>query len=240
MKEVKDPVTRFREIFEFDESHARGKPLDDIPEGGNIPEIIPEAEAVIAKWNGIQSQLKELVTRFQIVETDIAKIEKEIATKKREQREESHQREMEEMEREERGKGEGKLQRHKLLEPLAEIPEYAILYSLKAERKSILKEAQSLEKEADKMQRLDDEVAYLQACSEFYILRQQEEVENRIAIEQATCFGREMGPTAHDKQFTKEKQTLFQWKQDAERLANLMTRKKEDRLKRHTTAASKS
>jgi hypothetical protein len=67
------------------------------------------------------------------------------------------------------------------------------------------------------MCKLSPEVAYLQACSEFYLLRQQEEVEGRIAVEQARVFKRKMGPTVNEKELLKEDQTLKEWRATADR-----------------------
>lgn len=72
--------------------------------------------------------------------------------------------------------------------------------------------------EARKMSSLPKEVAYLQACSEFYMARQQEEVEIRIAIEQANCFGRKMGASVNEIELRKEQDVLKEWKADALKL----------------------
>jgi Mitochondrial ribosomal protein S25 len=74
-----------------------------------------------------------------------------------------------------------------------------------------------LESKARKMCRLQPEVAYLQACSEFYLGRQQEETETRIAMEQAKVFRRKMGPTVNEREFEKEHLELKEWKVMAER-----------------------
>jgi len=238
MKEVKDPVTRHREIHEFDASQARGEPLDDIPQGGNIPELIPESDAVIARWNEIQPQLEEIQRQMKMM--------KEVAEAIREEIRKEIQIEALKLDRTSRwikkrlehARRDGRywremLQKIKLSKPLdAGTRREKILEILAAEAKMLKRKLPPIEKEAQKMQRLSREVAYLQACSEFYLLRQQEEVEHRIAIEQATCFGREMGPTAHDKQFVKESEALLVWSRDADRMAILTSRKRQERKKR--------
>ena len=79
-----------------------------------------------------------------------------------------------------------------------------------------------LEKQARKMCRLEPEVAYLQSCSEFYLLRQQEETETRIAVEQARAFQRPMGPSVNERELAKEGSALEEWKVAAEREQTLV------------------
>jgi hypothetical protein len=89
--------------------------------------------------------------------------------------------------------------------------------NLRAEIKHLSDEIHRLQKRSRKMCQLSPEVAYLQACSEFYMLRQQEEVETRIAIEQARLFRRRLGPTVNEKELEREQQTLRGWKAEAGR-----------------------
>src|SRR5436853_3220740 len=65
-----------------------------------------------------------------------------------------------------------------------------------------------LQKKVRKMTRLSPQRAYLQACSEFYLLRQQEEVEQRIANEQARAFGLTMVPSVNEREIEKEQAVL--------------------------------
>lgn len=88
--------------------------------------------------------------------------------------------------------------------------------------KSLSDKVHRLQKQSRKMSRLAPEVAYLQACSEFYLLRQQEEVEARIALEQARCFGRELAPTVNETELVKEQKTLREWKTIANRQFTLI------------------
>lgn len=105
-----------------------------------------------------------------------------------------------------------------------------VLTTLRDRIKSLSDKVHRLQKQSRKMSRLAPEVAYLQACSEFYLLRQQEEVEARIALEQARCFGREMAPTVNETELVKEQQTLREWKTIANRQFTLIdeARKKQD------------
>jgi Mitochondrial ribosomal protein S25 len=100
----------------------------------------------------------------------------------------------------------------------------------RAEIKHLSDQIHRLQKSSRKMCRLSPEVAYLQACSEFYMLRQQEEVETRIAIEQARLFRRHLGPTVNDKELEREQQALKGWKADAQRQYTMID---ELRSKRH-------
>jgi seryl-tRNA synthetase len=93
----------------------------------------------------------------------------------------------------------------------------ATLPSLRERIKHLSDQIHRLQKKMRKMSHLSPGVAYLQACSEFYMLRQQEEVEARIALEQARCFGRIMGPTVNESQLEKEQRMLRYWRKDADR-----------------------
>jgi len=94
-----------------------------------------------------------------------------------------------------------------------------ILYS---RRRTLKAKIMQLESKARKLCRLQPEVAYLQACSEFYLMRQQEETGTRIAMEQAKVFRRLMGPTVNEREFQKEHVALKDWKVAAEREQNLI------------------
>lgn len=98
----------------------------------------------------------------------------------------------------------------------------AQINELYSNRRTLKAKITQLETKARKMCRLQPEVAYLQACSEFYLLRQQEETETRIAMEQARVFRRVMGLTVNQREFQKEKVTLQKWKVSAEREQNLI------------------
>jgi len=93
---------------------------------------------------------------------------------------------------------------------------------LYSHRRTLKNKISQLESKARKMCRLQPEVAYLQACSEFYLLRQQEETETRIAMEQARVFRRVMGLTVNQREFQKEKVALQEWRVLAEREQTLI------------------
>lgn len=86
-----------------------------------------------------------------------------------------------------------------------------------------------LQKRVRKMSRLTPQVAYLQACSEFYMLRQQQEVEVRIAIEQARAFRLEMGQSVNEQEISREQAVLLEWKLDAQKRVDMMYSGKKDR-----------
>ena len=69
--------------------------------------------------------------------------------------------------------------------------------------------------------RISPQEAYLQACSEFYLLRQQEEMDVRMAIIQARAFGRKMGLTVNEKEIVREDRALQKWEGEAQRLKRL-------------------
>jgi hypothetical protein len=93
--------------------------------------------------------------------------------------------------------------------------------ALRSDKNFVRIQIHRLQKKLRRMQRLSYQEAYLQACSEFYLLRQQEEVETRIAIEQAKCFKRELGPSVNDIELMKEQRVLKQWQAKAERYHQL-------------------
>lgn len=81
-----------------------------------------------------------------------------------------------------------------------------------------------LQKKVRKMTRLSPQRAYLQACSEFYLLRQQEEVEQRIANEQARAFGLAMLPSVNEREIQKEQSVLSEWRGQAQKVQALQFR----------------
>ncbi len=81
-----------------------------------------------------------------------------------------------------------------------------------------------LQKKVRKMTRLSPQRAYLQACSEFYLLRQQEEVEQRIANEQARAFGLTMLPSVNEREIQKEHAVLSEWRGQAQKVQALQFR----------------
>ena len=91
------------------------------------------------------------------------------------------------------------------------------LNTLRQEIKYISVLIHRLQKRVRKMSGLSPQVAYLQACSEFYLLRQQEEVEIRIATEQARAFKLEMRPSVNEHEFSREQSVLHEWKKEAKK-----------------------
>jgi len=69
---------------------------------------------------------------------------------------------------------------------------------------------------------ISPQTAYLQACSEFYALRQQEEMDVRMAVIQANAFKRKIGPTTNEKESMREERVLMQWEREAQRLKKLV------------------
>jgi Mitochondrial ribosomal protein S25 len=95
------------------------------------------------------------------------------------------------------------------------------LLTMRDQKRALRIEIHRLQKKLRKMLRLSKEEAYLQACSEFYLLRQQEEVETRIAIEQARAFGRNLGASVNEIELRKEQKTLNEWHIKAKRVYEL-------------------
>jgi hypothetical protein len=92
------------------------------------------------------------------------------------------------------------------------------LTTLRQEIKSIDNLIHRSQKKIRKSSRLSLPRAYLLACSEFYLLRQQEEVEQRIANEQARLFGLTMLPTVNEREIQKEQSVLSEWRAQAQKV----------------------
>jgi hypothetical protein len=98
------------------------------------------------------------------------------------------------------------------------------LATLRQEIKSIDNLIHRSQKKIRKSTRLSLQRAYLLACSEFYLLRQQEEVEQRIANEQARAFGLTMLPSVNEREIQKEQSVLSEWRAQAQKIQALQFR----------------
>jgi hypothetical protein len=174
MQEVKPPTERYAEIHGFDESQARGRPCETLPEYGNIPEVNKEVDNILQTWNEITADLNNLLNHRQVLRDELKTL-------------------------------------------MAGKPDNGQVKELRDRVKFVGNQIHRSQRKTRKMCKLSPEVAYLQACSEFYLLRQQEEVEGRIAVEQARVFKRKMGPTVNEKELLKEDQTLKEWRATADR-----------------------
>jgi hypothetical protein len=214
MNELKSPIERFQEIYGFDESQARGRPCDTLPKYGNIPEAIA-SEVTAEEYRKIMRPLDSLSQRLKILEDEL----KILRTRRRALNQaiksftENH--------RDEKAISEDELKNQRIRITTLRNTDLAIDARL-TELKHIVPQVSTLEKRALRLCRISPEEAYLQACSEFYMLRQQEEVETRIAIEQARCFRRQLGPTVNEKELQKEQKVLSEWKAKAERQQTLL------------------
>jgi len=183
MRETKSPVDRYKEIHGFDESEARGRPLETLPRYGNIQEVNEDVDRILRTWNEITTELDNLIIHRQRFDQEL----KSLAA------EDSNSQDIKSRQDD-----------------------------LRARNKLIKIQIHRLQKKVRKMSRLSMQEAYLQACSEFYILRQQEETAIRIAIEQAKCFRREMGPTVNERELVKEQQVLKEWRHHADKHHTLL------------------
>jgi hypothetical protein len=232
MREANSPVEQFQEIHGFDESQARGRPCETLPKYGNIPEInneeeIPSTYARVTRDMKkleifqiiIQNEIKSLLGNVRILKefkhflylnkdaenislTDSAtraKWEKALGQCIKIQFDPIDRQEMNDH---------VKLALQETMESIA---------SYRERIPFVNRQIALLGKKAKAMRRLTPDVAYSLACSEFYMLRQQEEVETRIAVEQARCFKRKMGLSVNEAEMQKEQITLEEWKIQAER-----------------------
>lgn len=214
MNELKSPIERFQEIYGFDESQARGRPCDTLPKYGNIPEVIV-SEATAENYQKILGTLDSLFRHRKILEDEL-----KILRQRRRALNRAAKSFTERHQNENTIPGD-ELKKQRVRVTALRNTDLAVDTRLKR-LKYIVPQIPVLEKRALKMCKLSPEEAYLQACSEFYILRQQEEVETRIAIEQARCFRRQLGPTVNEKELQKEQKILSQWKAKAERQQTLL------------------
>ena len=237
-RELKTPDERYAEIYGFDESKARGRPTEHLEEYANIQENIKDYEDASQTYGQLTLQIETLTNLRDLLSSgwsrvgiyeflrdaydtpptlDLIKIrkklihlpsreyinsltissdiEKDIDAAYRQREEPSKAKKLSRMED---------------------------WYSCVPPRRDFTQRIVKLESRRRQLCRLTHEVAYLQACSEFYLLRQQEELETRIAIEQARCFRRKMGPTVNEMEMAKEQVTLNQWRASAERQQTLM------------------
>jgi Mitochondrial ribosomal protein S25 len=214
MNELKSPFERFQEIYGFDESQARGRPCDTLPKYGNIPETIA-SEARTEGYRKILQTLDSLSRHRKSLEEELKVLR---------QRRREHNRAAKpftENHPSEKAISKDELKKQRARVTAIRDTDLAIDTCL-MRLKYTVPQITALEKRALKMCRLSPEEAYLQACSEFYMLRQQEEVETRIGIEQARCFRRQLGPTVNEKELQKEQKILSQWKAKAERQQTLL------------------
>ena len=238
MREIKSPVERFREIHGFDESQARGRPCETLPKYGNIPEV--NSEGVLPwRYTRITREINRLQIYRTIIENKIKSILDDIALLKQIKHFLHQRKDLEKpvlikgsLTREKWAKALGQTSirislaskhRRKLHDRAKFVLQERIksIASYRERIPFINRQIVQLRKQAASMCRLTPEVAYLQACSEFYMLRQQEEVETRIAAEQARCFKRKMGPSVNEAEVQKEQIALEEWKIEAERYQRL-------------------
>lgn len=225
MNELKSPAERYQEIHGFDESQARGRPAPSLPKYGNIAETNPEAESMLQKWYEMGDQLVDLEHQRDLLLGQMKSIqeESESHTDLRETDEVREANKRASTPRTEETKPEKQLSKSES-ESEFELPQHKRkdLKRLESRKKNLETAIFKAQKRMRKACRISPDVAYLQACSEFYLLRQQEEVETRIAIEQAKCFGRQMGPTVNEKELEKEGKILKEWRAVAHRQYTLL------------------
>src|SRR5579859_196600 len=215
MGEERDPIERYQELYGFDEVNARGRPCQTLPRFGNIPadiKVSQSFEALKTSWNETHDALELLLRQSELLEDELPVAEE----MKRQLCELSKNRPrdgaaMNEIE------GEVMREMHVARTHVD---------SLLERRKEINVEINALKMKIQEMGRIKPEVAYLQACSEFYLLRQQEEVEAQISLEQARAFRRQMGPTVNEVELEREHRTLQDWRADAVRIFGLTWSKK--------------
>ena len=237
IREVKSPVERFQEIHGFDESQARGRPCETLPKYGNIPEINKE-KVIPVTYSRITRNINKLKVFRIIIENKIKSLRDNIVTFKEIKHFLEVNKDAEKpllitnpSTREKWEKVLGQPISMKFTagyrREMKDRVETALQETIKSvasyrERIPFInRQITLLGKQAKAMCRLTPEVAYLQACSEFYMLRQQEEVETRIAVEQARCFKRKMGPSVNEVELQKEQIALEEWKIEAERYQRL-------------------
>jgi hypothetical protein len=85
----------------------------------------------------------------------------------------------------------------------------------------LLRKAHSTRRSQAALCSITPQAAYLLACSEFYALRQQEEMDVRMGIIQARTFERKMGVTVNEKEVWREGRVLVKWEREANRLKKL-------------------
>lgn len=85
----------------------------------------------------------------------------------------------------------------------------------------LLRNAHATRKSQAGLRSITPQAAYLLACSEFYALRQQEEMDVRMGIIQARMFERKMGATINEKEVWREGRVLVKWEREANRLKKL-------------------
>jgi hypothetical protein len=224
MKEIKSPAQRYEEIHGFDESQARGRPCTKLPKCGNIPEDCEDAvREMYQTWT-------QLTTQRQSLETLVTQLNGEIETLKLEGGviQEVHMIISDEnlapLPHENLPISDSQLEQPRDVANFITPTYFALrdnnIQSIDARVQQINlidSRLSKLRKQAQKMSRISPQVAYLQACSEFYMLRQQEEVATRIAIEQARCFRRKLGLTVNQAEFEKEQRALNAWIPEASR-----------------------
>jgi hypothetical protein len=239
MNEAKSPVERYGEIYGFDESQARGRPMESIPKYGNIQEVNEEVDRIIQTWNHLTSELDQLILHrqqlsqeLQSVGSDdvwrtqmIERIDSRLKGAKREVRilrwEVRRMIRLSDNEaswKEEESKPASRIEMEENEPPYPLCPNEAqVKEELRSRIKLVRVQIHRIQKKLRRMTRLSMQEAYLQACSEFYLLRQQEEVDIRIAIEQARAFRREMGPTVNERELIKESNAIQEWRAQAEK-----------------------
>lgn len=176
---MKPPTERYAAIHGFDETQARGRPCESLPEYGNIQEANKEVDNILQTWDEITTELDKLLNHRQALRNELKAL-------------------------------------------MARKPEQSQVKEFRDRIKFLGNQIHRLQRKTRKMLKLSPEVAYLQACSEFYLLRQQEEVETRVAVEQARVFKRQMGPSVNEKEIIKEQHTLQEWRATAHRHHTMM------------------
>jgi Mitochondrial ribosomal protein S25 len=179
MNEVKTPTQRYQEIHGFDESQARGRPQQRLPQYGNIQEVNKDVDKILQTWREITTELDRSLQHRQALRDEVARLSEQSSSLTEEST--------------------------------------ATIAALRQQIKETGVLIHRLQKKVQKMSKMTPQVAYLQACSEFYLLRQREEVEIRIATEQARMFKLEMAQSVNEREISKEQEVLQEWKYQAER-----------------------
>ena len=272
IKEIKSFVERYREIHGFDESKARGRPCETLPQYGNIPESNKE-EIEAQKYLRIEAELNQLLNNRQVLTHHLSRLKRYLESQKewaqviKKNKHFIHggkviiknsainenpvtDKELASLEKPVTGEEASPKRKQ---EQLQETPNTLTTTSPKATKyppkiykngtriineltdqltqnitstkiriSFISRQIAHLQKQQRSMSRLTPEAAYLQACSEFYMLRQQEEVETRIAVEQARVFRRKLGFSVQQSEMRKEQIALHQWKSAAQKYQRLV------------------
>jgi hypothetical protein len=251
LKELKSPDERYQEIYGFDESHARGRPTENLEEHANIPENIKDYEATIQLDKRITTQVETLTKLHDLLQSNwsregiyeflrdgydnppainIGVLRRKLETFPNREYIDSLTISSDILKDVDLRWNETEPTRAEKLRRMEE------WYSRIPPQSYFSQQIAKLEKERRKLCRLTPEVAYLQACSEFYLLRQQEQLETRIAIEQARCFRKKFDPSVNEMEMAREQIALSQWAARAEKQQSLMVDARRSRASETTRA----